>query len=134
MISRVTTELLLTFSPTITFLLSVALMTPARSQTLPAEGVQSDPIGDSSVPATYLIVYRNGQRNGQIASEAEAAQRASGARLRGRKDGARMAFADSLSAAGAEQLARDPGIEPIVPEMLLGAEALEVHGFCAPCR
>jgi subtilisin family serine protease len=123
MISRVAAELLLTFSPTVTFLLSVVILAPARSQTVPSQLLQSGPIAAPAVPGRYLIVYRNGQ----IASNAEAALSATGARLTKRQDRFGIAVADSISAAAAAQLALDPAVESVVPDVLLSADALNVQ-------
>lgn len=114
MISRVATELLLTFSPTISFILSLVLITPLRGQVGP----------DLDEPGgRYLIVYRNGQ----IAADAEAAISAAGAHLSARHDLVGIAVADSLTDTARARLGRDPDIEAIVPDVLLNAHSLTVR-------
>jgi subtilisin family serine protease len=123
MLTRVALELLLTFSPTITFVLSLALMAPARGQTVPALAAPAHDVTAISapiVPGRYLIVYRNGQ----IAPNAKAALTATGARLTARHDLLGIAVADSLTDAARAQLALDPAIESIVPDLLLSAHTL----------
>jgi subtilisin family serine protease len=123
MISRVATELCLTLSPTITFLLSVVLLAPARSQEIPVVTHTAITTSAPAIPGRYLIVYRNGQ----IAANAESSLHAAGAQLTARHETLGIAVADSLSESARAQLALDPTIESIVPDVLLSAQALSVR-------
>jgi subtilisin family serine protease len=130
MLSRVATEVLLTFSPTITFLLSLVLITPSRGQTVPILYAPATPITARAWPGRYLIVYRNGQ----ISPNAEATLHSKGAELTVRHDLLGIAVADSLTDAARDQLALDPTIESIVPDILLNAHTLIVRaaGLTSP--
>ena len=123
MISRLTTELLLTSSPTITFLLSLFLITPSRGQAVPVLSAPLQSVSESAIAGRYLIVYRNGQ----IAPDAEATLAAAGAHLTTRHELMGIAVANSLTDAARTHLALDPAIETIVPDILVSAHSIAVR-------
>ena len=127
MISRLFTELLLTFSPTVIFLLSLILVSPSRGQTVPDLKVPVQTSTAPAVPGRYLIVYRNGQ----IAPNAEMTLAATGAHLSTRHELFGVAVADSMTDSARAQLALDPLIEAIVPDVLVSAHTLDVRPAAA---
>lgn len=122
MLSRIATTVLLKTSPAITFLLSVVLIIPSPGQSVRKRSLHVQ-VTTAAIAGRYLIVYRSGQ----IASNAEAELAANGARLATRHDRMGVAVADSLTDAARMQLALDPAIEAIVPDILLSAHAVKVR-------
>jgi subtilisin family serine protease len=73
-----------------------------------------------AVAGRFLIVYRNGQ----VPADAEAPARSVGARLIARHDLLGISVMGSLSDSARTQLARDPNVEAIVPDILLNAHVI----------
>ncbi len=133
MLSRLATELLITFSPTATFLVSLVLIAPAKGQTAPhfspAALTLPAPIPAAlSDPGRYLIVYRNGQ----IPANLDQVLAESGARLIATHDRFGIAVAGSLTERARVELAQEAGVEAIVPDLLLKAHAVIVQRLPNP--
>ena len=127
MISRLATELILTFSPTATFLLSLVLIAPAKGQDVPRHSPPRLTISAPGIPAPAepgrsLIVYREGA----IPAHSAEVIAASGAHLVASHDLFGIAVVDSLGESARTALAKDRTIEAIVPDLLLSAHSLIV--------
>lgn len=123
MLSRLTTEMLLTSSPTIIFLLSLFLTAPARAQSTVVTPLSASTTVASAVPGRYLIVYRNGQ----IAADAASALETLGAHLALPHTLLGMAVAEDLTTAARIELLHNRNVEAIVPDLLMSAHTIKVQ-------
>ncbi len=110
MLFRIVAQLLLTLAPLLTFALSPLV---ANS----AEGQAAAPAG------RYLVLYRNGQMSTTAADFAAA----NGARLVTRHDLLGVSVLEQVSHETRTQLAQDPNVEAIIPDIILNAHAIQVQ-------
>jgi hypothetical protein len=128
MISRVATELLLTFSPTITFVLSLVPLAPARSRTIPDTKDPFAPHADAADFRRYLVVYPRGP----FAAKAETMLEKNGVHLMMRHDGFGIAAPASLTDATRDQLLLGPEVEFIVPDTVANTHATRARQIHPP--
>jgi lantibiotic leader peptide-processing serine protease len=120
MFSRIATRILLSLSTSATLLVSFVVVMPARSQALPELTAATTTVFAPAISGRFIVVYRSGQLPANVSSAAASI----GAHLVERHDLLGISVLEQVSDAARAQLALDPNVEAIVPDLILNAHAI----------